>query len=189
MESFSTHAQFLKEAHALPLTNFPGPSQEGMLGQLLRKKLDPSVEDWIRENTTKTQAGPEVNGGESHDGGLRNEELRDLWSSAAAISNGIVRPMYEEDGPFSDDYTIAEREAGVENVVTGLKRNLDRESEDDEDDYDDFEEDQMEHVMPNVEAANKPEEGIDPSLPPMPLDSVLRFITTGTVPGSGRINR
>jgi mediator of RNA polymerase II transcription subunit 8 len=159
-----------------------------MLGQLLRKKLDPSVEDWIRENTTRTQAGSQVNGAESHDGGLRNEDLRELWSWAATTSNSIVTPLYE-DGTLDDTFTIAEREAGVENVVTGLNRNLDRDSEEDEDDDEELEEDKMEDVMPNVDAADKQEEGIDPSLPPMPLDSVLRFITTGTVPGSGRVNR
>ena len=189
METFAAHAQFLKEAHAYPLTSFPGPSQEHMLGQLLRKKLDPSVEDWIRENTTKTQAVPQVNGVENHDGGLQNEELRDLWKWAASTSNSIVRPLYEDDGPFNDDYTIAEREVGVENVVTGLKRNLDKDSEDDEGDDDELYEDGMEDVMPNAAADAKGEEGLDPSLPPMALDSVLRFITTGTVPGSGRVSR
>lgn len=177
-ETFNAHRQFLKEAHAYPLTSFPGHTQEGLLGQLLRKKLEPGVEDWIEEYTTKGVDGQQrVNGAPSE--GLSRNELRELWNSAAPTSQGIVGPMLEEDGEFGDDFTIAEREEGVENVITGLRRKLDGES-DDEDDEDGDE--KMEDVIPSAKVAAEEEGGVDTSLPPLPLDSVLRFMTTGARP-------
>jgi mediator of RNA polymerase II transcription subunit 8 len=99
--------------------------------------------------------------------------------------------MMEEDGALYDDYTIAEREGGVEKVFTGLKRNLDRDSEDDdEDEADGAEGESMEDVQPSAGVLAKEEEdGIDPSRPPMPLESVLRFMSTGLLPSGGRPNR
>ena len=191
METFDSHRQFLKEAHAYPLTNFPGHTQEGLLGQLLRKKLEPGVENWVEEYTTgrKKEGGEEhVNGVEPTDGSS-DSELRELWAWAAPTSAGIVGPMLEEDGAFADDFTIAEREAGVEDVVTGLKRKLDGESDEDEDDEGD--EDKMEDVMPSFAKSAKPEDDgdVDPSLPPLPLEAVLRFTSSGTLPSSTRPTR
>jgi mediator of RNA polymerase II transcription subunit 8, fungi type len=149
---------------------------------LLRKKVEPGVERWIEEHTTQTT---------NHEPGsrdLENAELRKLWAGAAPMSQGIVGPMLEEDGAFGDDFTIAEREGGVENVVTGLKRKLDggdSESDDDDYDFDDEgdekmkDEDSKSKIAGDVEGK---EEGIDTDLPPIPLESLLRFMTTGAVP-------
>ena len=183
MDTFNGHRQFLQEAHAYPLTNFPGHTQENLLGQLLRKKLEPGVEDWVDVHTTKVDDAP-VNG-------LGRDEMKELWNWAAPASAGIVGPMLEEGGEFEDDFTIAEREAGVETVVTGLERRLDGDEEEDEGDEDDEydeEGDKMEDVMPSVKKDDG-EKGIDPTLPAMPVDSVLRFTTTGVIPGNTRPNR
>ena len=175
------------------MTNFPGHTQENLLGQLLRKKLDPRVEDWIEGYTSpleRDNGGQEVNGAEAAVSGLSSEELKELWNWAGPTSNGIVGPMLEEDGEFGDDFTISEREAGVENVVTGLRRKLDGES-DEEDEEEDGEGDKMEDVMPSAAKSSddEDEEGVDTSLPPVPLEKVLRFISTGAVVGTGRSNR
>ncbi|KAG9892057.1 hypothetical protein KCV05_g17983, partial [Aureobasidium melanogenum] len=37
----------LANAHVYPLPSYPGRTQEDLLTQLLRKKLQPQVEDWI----------------------------------------------------------------------------------------------------------------------------------------------
>ena len=185
METFNGHRQFLREAHAYPLTNFPGHTQENLLGQLLRKKLEPRVEDWIEEYAAKDEGAHQINGDKPAAGGLSREQLKELWSWAGETSNGIVRPMLEDEGAFQDDFTIAEREGGVENVVTGLRRKLDGDSED-EDDEDDEEGDKMEDVMSSAKAVGEEEEeGVDPDLTPVPLDSMLRFTTTGALPSIG----
>ena len=190
MRLFEANAQLLKEAHAYPTSSFPGHVHEYMLSQLLRKKLEPGAEDWIYEHTTKRQAEQQANGVSKHDHGLKDDDLRELWSWASETSRSIVVPMVEDGGAMADNYTIAEREAGVENVSTGLRRDLDRDSEDDdEDDDDDIDENGMEDIVPSEQSTDDDEEGIDESLPPMPLENVLRFMTTGALPNTARSNR
>lgn len=118
---------------------------------------------------------------------MRSEELRELWEWAAPTSAGIVGPMLEEDGAFEDDFTIAEREAGVEKVVTGLRRRLDDEDEDEDEEEDEEEEeaDKMEDVMSGVPSAAGPEEAnIDPKATAIPLEGAFRFATIGTRVGN-----
>ena len=186
METFNGHARFLKEAHAYPLTNFPGHMQENLLGQLLRKKLEPRVEDWIEEHTIKgeREGVAQVNGAAA---GLGKDELKELWSWATMESSGVVGPMRDDDGAFWDDFTIAEREAGTENVATGLRRKLDGESDDE--DEDDVNGDKMEDVTPSSKTPTQDEAGVDTSLPPLPLDDVLRFMSTGAYPKTRAPNR
>ncbi|KAK5171927.1 mediator of RNA polymerase II transcription subunit 8 [Saxophila tyrrhenica] len=170
LETTTTHGALLRQAHAYPLPNFPGHTQEALLQQLLRKKMEPGVEKWVEEHTSTT----------TDVGGTKGEEWRALWNSVGPTSQGIVGPMLEEDGAFGDDFTIKEREEGVEDVVTGLKRKLDGDSEsEDEDD------EKMDDVMPSGEK----EEGVDPRLPPLSLESVLRFTTTGERPPELRMGR
>ena len=165
-DTLSSHAQFLKEAHAYPLPNFPGPSREGELGQLLRKKLDPGVENWIYEHTTKPQAGAQTNGAGQHDQGLKDKELRELWSWAPQTSNNIVVAMMEEDEGEADEG-----------------------DDEDEDEADEVGGEGMEGIQPTAGLSAKEEDGIDLSQPPIPLESVLRFMTTGKLPSGGRPNR
>lgn len=178
------HRQFLKEAHAYPLTNFPGHKQEDTLGLLLRKKLEPGVEDWIEDYTTKFE---EKN--EAPEGGLSTTELKELWTFAGPTSASIIGPMLEEDGAMEDDFTIAEREGGVENVVTGLRRKLDGGDSEDEDEVDEEDEegDKMEDVMPAV-PKDAGEKGVDSTLPPKAIDEVLKFVSTGRLPATTRPN-
>ena len=190
MKLFEANAQLLKEAHAYPTSSFPGHAHEYMLSQLLRKKLEPGAEDWIYEHTTKRQAEQKANGVGKHDHAMTDDDLRELWSWASETSRAIVFPMVDDGGAMSDNYTIAEREAGVENVATGLKGDLYRDCEDDEDDEDDdMDENDMEDIVPSGQSARSDEEEFDPSLPPMPLENVLRFMTTGALPSAGQSNR
>lgn len=152
---------------------------------MLRKKLEPGTENWIETNTTKF--GEQVNGnaGEAR-GGLDYEKVRELWNWAGPASNAIVMPMYE-DGVFEDDFTIAEREAGTDKVVTGLRRKLDGQVADDDAEDDDGDQ-KMEDMMPA--AANTASEvhgAIDTSLSSMPIDDVLKFATIGVLPVNGAL--
>lgn len=164
-DTMTQNAKTLKEAHPYPMTNFPGHTQGDTMMTLLRKKLDTRAEEWIEELTDGFHAEGE--------GGLDRGELEGLWSWASSCSQGIVGPMLENED-FGDDFTLAEREEGVENVRTGLRRKL-WEEESGEEDEDKMEED----VMPEKKEA---EEGVSPELKPLPLESVLRFTTTRTMP-------
>ena len=151
---------------------------------LLRKKLEPEVEGWVEGYTTKFEDGDGgAGGGSAKDAGV---DLKQLWNWAGPTSFGIVSPMMEES--FDDDYTIKERADGVEKVVTGLKRKLDGDDSDEE--AEDGEADaKMEDVMPSAKKDEEQEKGVDTSLPAVPIDGVLRFMSTGVMPGNGRPNR
>jgi mediator of RNA polymerase II transcription subunit 8, fungi type len=111
-----------------PSTNFPGRTQEGILLQLLRKKPEPDVEETMdkgRRALTASQDDPES---------LRNEELelQDAWDKARRFCiDRVMQYATEED---ADPFTAEEREMGVENVRTGLKRSLEDDDDDDDDD-------------------------------------------------------
>lgn len=171
---------FLTAAHAYPLPNFPGPPQEHVLNQLTRKKLDPQTEDWIAEYAKpRTRDAAQLNG--THNGdvsegaSVTDEDYRELWMWAGSTSMDIANGMMMSDA-FEDNYTLAEREAGIESVVTGLKRNLDEDSDDEDEEGGDDE--KMEDVLPSKPA--KP--GVDTSQPPLKLETLLRFMSTGTLP-------
>lgn len=147
----------------------------------MRKKLDPRAEAWIEEsvNVGKEQSNGVAAGQES--GTLTEAEMQDLWSSAMDIHQEVLAPWMEQD-LFSDDFTVLERENGVKNVVTGLKRDLADEDDDDEDDGDDdgdkMVEDTAKPDVVQAPAAN----GLNTSLPPLPLDSMLKFAHGQDVP-------
>ena len=129
VEHLSKHSDFLNRTVVYPSTNFPGRTQEGLLGQLLRKKYEPQVETWVdqgRAIRTEVAEGKE-------------EDIEDLWNWAADwIGPRVAKYALEEAG---DNYTVEEREAGIENVKTGLKRKLEEDDSSDEDDEDEEMED------------------------------------------------
>lgn len=184
-----------------PLPSYPGRTQEALLGQLLRKKLEPEVEDWVAE-------GRQV----AEEAGMGDEETRsgmlELWSWAGMAANELARGH-----EWGGDFTMEEREGGVENVVTGLKRR--RRGEDEEEDEEEEEgeegvgddeeegaEDKMEVVQmdfrggaataaategaglkTSTEQERKgrggEEEAMTESRAPLSLDEVLKFVMTG----------
>jgi len=177
------YSAFFKAAHAYPLSSFPGHTHEGMLQSLLGKKLNPKGQDWITAHTKPRvqQVEGQVNGMDTGSTVLSNEEIRELWEWAGPTENGIVGPMMKG-GDFDDDYTLAEREAGIKNVNTGLRRKLDDdEDESGEEDSDEEGDQSMEDAMPGKPTiAEQP--GMDTSLPPIRLETLLRFTSTGTLP-------
>ena len=172
-ETMVTHEKLFKEAHVYPLSTFPGHTQEAALNQILSKKLQPPAEAWVEELTTKA----EKTKGAKEGGSVGNDEMNSLWSWANSASQSIVGPMLENQD-FDTDFTLAEMEDGVENVKTGLRRKMwDDESGDEDDEAaDEMDEDKVSESK--VEA----EERIDPTLPPLPLEAVMRFMTTGAMP-------
>ncbi|KAL8730874.1 MAG: hypothetical protein Q9166_003801 [cf. Caloplaca sp. 2 TL-2023] len=67
----STHASVLNSLSVFPLPNYPAREYENVLLQLLRKKLEPGVEEWVEEGYKR---GKDVVGREGvMAGGLRGE--------------------------------------------------------------------------------------------------------------------
>ena len=116
-----------------PLPEFPGRTQENLLGQLLRKKLEPDVEDWVAEGLRT--ANNALGTGSST--GLKEQDMQDLWGWAGMAANEQARKHI-----WGGNYTIEEKEMGIENVVTGLRRKLKANPEDSSDDDENEESDE-----------------------------------------------
>jgi len=135
-----------------PSTNFPGRQHEGVVGTLLRKKLEPELEDWVQNGRVAAlEAGIDrsklgdvrIDVGDDYDDDYNPrpepvmeesvEGLTELWSYAAkAYSDRFSYYLeHEEDSNF----TLAEHAMGIGKIRTGLSRNLAA----DEDDYDEDE--------------------------------------------------
>ena len=111
------------------------------------------MEDWVEDGW---KAGEEL---ESEvRGGLK--EVTELWEWAGVAANEQAR-SHEWGGEFTNE----EREGGVENVVTGLRRGVGEESSD-ESDEDGEDED------------GEDEEGKE-EMKPMAMEDVLRFLVKG----------
>lgn len=192
-----------------PLETYPGKTQEGLLGQLLRKKLEPEVEDWVAQGR---HAAEEAGMGDED----RKEKMEELWSWAGMAANELARGH-----EWGGEFTREEKEKGVENVQTGLMRRRrggvgelgeeeeeeeEEEEDDDDDEEEEAEEDKMEIVQMQTdviegaaaaaeggnelkipaehEDEKKPEskETTPPLPPPLSLEQVLKFLVTGIEP-------
>ena len=164
----SEKSELLSKAVVYPATNYPGRTEEFILNALLRKKLDPNVETWVEE-------GRSVNAAASAESDREEEEL---WAWAGKSLTAWMG-KYIEDGIFQDNYTIEEREKGIENVNTGLKRKFEDEDDDDESDEDEDEdgEDDDTNLKTNPPKPAKPEVIKDPN--EKSLEAIARFGTTG----------
>ena len=176
---------------AFPLPTFPGRTQDVVLQQLLRTRLEPAVDDWIEHGQTVAQEilYPDPSGGPT-------KELPQLWEWAPIAASEEAQKQ-----KWGADYTLAEIESGIENVVTGLKRILtipeeadsdeaEDDDEEDEDDEDDGEEDENEDVEMAGLGVNVKSVDTGPQItdtagqhnPPMILDNIFRYMMQGAVP-------
>ena len=86
---------------AYPLPAYPGREEEGLLSQLLRKKLEVGVEEWVqdgRETGEQVLLGPEKGIG----AGEEAEAWRSLWEWAGVEANGVARE-YDWGGDLDDE--------------------------------------------------------------------------------------
>lgn len=162
LEAFKESKQLLNQAHPYPRPNFPGRTHESMATQLTRKKMVPWVEDWIADGV-KHAAGPEAEiKGDAADtrlvgeGGMTGQQMDQLWDWAGPAGGRIGKE-----------------------VLTG---EVDEEEGEDEDDED--EEEDEEGAIDGVEnaGADKKTETAPPIRPMMPLEDILRFVSTGVAP-------
>ncbi|KAF2229579.1 hypothetical protein EV356DRAFT_455560 [Viridothelium virens] len=181
----ANNSAFLSSAQVYPNPHFPAQTQEAMLHMLLRKKLDPSAEDWIAEGQKEgSRIGHEDEDAEEdeamEDGEgqarkgrkaiLASTELKELWSWAGPTENEMARKMLDEE--TLNDFTFEEQERGVEHIATGIKRKLWESDSEDEDDEG--------GKMVGVEKNPKTEEkAVEPPRPVLPMDTIFRYMSTG----------
>jgi len=110
----SKHADLLNRTVVFPSTNYPGRTQENILTQLLRKKLEPQVENWVEEGRKIAD----------NEGGTDKTEDEFLDWAIRWLEKRIVVFGDEE---AQEDYTAEEKELGIENVNTGLRRDYEDE--------------------------------------------------------------
>lgn len=183
----SEHREFFQSTVAFPLPQFPGRERAIILETLLRTKLEPSIEDWIEEG--------EKIATEQHKAsysGLPDQDRSALWQWAPSAANKEARKQR-----WGADYTLEEKQRGIQNVVTGLRRELvepadDEGEEGEEEDEDEYEEtDEEDEDKMDVEPTKtEPKPGV--SAPTtiretvtiqMPLESIHKYMTTGGASG------
>ncbi|KAL2261447.1 hypothetical protein VTK26DRAFT_4164 [Humicola hyalothermophila] len=153
-----------------PSTNFPGRTQEHILLQLLRKKLEPSVEHWVEEaretaraaglDPGKLSSGTPVGGANGyHDDDYGLDQEDDIPSDPFNEQWADIRDAFQESlheyvtVQVKKKYTVEEQAMGIENVRTGLKRDL--EESDDEYEDEDEEEEEEEPALASGGAAGQ----------------------------------
>jgi mediator of RNA polymerase II transcription subunit 8 len=183
---FDAHRGFLTAAHPYPHASFP-VSGEPVLQQLLRKKAEPAVEAWIEDHTNPAKVAKWDDGAET---ALQEDEQRELWAFAEPARKEHHNHV-EETRVWDFDYSLAEKRAGLDTVVTGLRRKLNKYLYDDEDEEDDEDEDEEmgEDAMPAAKPPNDPfgdVKGVDTSKPAMPVEAWLKFMSIMVLPMPGK---
>ncbi|KAG6027931.1 hypothetical protein E4U40_001282 [Claviceps sp. LM458 group G5] len=163
LESLNENSELFSHMTIRPSTNYPGRAQENILMQLLRKKLEPDVEELVLEGRETAQwATPG-----------RISALQAIWAELREWTQGRIAEYVREEA--GDVYTKEERSRGVKSVRTGLKRALDEDSEEEEgggvDEEEDFDED-------GDEDEDEDEKGEEVNRGPEP-ETLLWFATRG----------
>lgn len=161
IDHLAANSDVLSRIVAFPSTNFPGRTQEGLLLQLLRKKLEPQVETWVEEGRNLQIDGIGEGGSQ--------EDIEETWKWAAGWIGPRIREYALNEA--GDEYTAEERESGVENVNTGLK-DVDESDEDEDEDGDE----DMGGMNQNVEKSVARKDGRVRS-----KEEILRFATSGVI--------
>ncbi|PMB70620.1 Mediator of RNA polymerase II transcription subunit 8 [Beauveria bassiana] len=127
LDCLSENAELFSRVAVRPSTNYPGRAQENVLTQLLRKKLEPDVEELVEVGReTARRATPE---------GVA--ELQAIWDELRAWTQSRIAEYVRDEA--GDVYTKEERDMGVEKVRTGLRREIEEDDEDEEDEEDEDE--------------------------------------------------
>jgi mediator of RNA polymerase II transcription subunit 8 len=180
---FDQNREFLTAAHPYPHASFPGYSGEPVLQQLLRKKAEPAVEAWIDDNTNPAKVAKWDDGAET---GLQEDEQQELWAFAMPTERQHNEHM-RDTGVWDFDYSLAEKRAGLDKVVTGLRRKLYKYLDDDEDEGEESDDDEEmgEDTMPAAKPPNDPfrdVKGVDTSKPALSIEAWLKFMSIMAFP-------
>ncbi|ESZ93253.1 hypothetical protein SBOR_6353 [Sclerotinia borealis F-4128] len=171
-DHLAANSDILSRIVAFPSTNYPGRTQEGLLLQLLRKKLEPQVEAWVDEgrNLQIDSAGEGGNQG----------DIEETWKWAAEWIGPRIREYAINEA--SDEYTAEERETGVESVNTGLKE----EEEEEESDEEEEEEEDDDEIMDGMAQSSEKKKTSEKAMTRKDgrvrsKEEILRFATSGVI--------
>jgi mediator of RNA polymerase II transcription subunit 8 len=204
------HSDLFSRLVLHPSTNYPGRTQEHVLGSLLRKKLEPAVEELVeaaREAARSAGVDPsrmmgkkpsedEDEEDDEDEEGYRPEDeddggdpLANLWEDAWTIMNEKLKEFSTREARHL--FTAKEREGGAEKVRTGLRRDLaGMDFEDDEEEEEDGEGDEDEEegekdgedvLMGGQDVVQQPVEEQGPPKRIIPVEELLWFMTSGQV--------
>ncbi|TQV96863.1 RNA polymerase II mediator complex component Med8 [Cordyceps javanica] len=146
-----------------PSTNYPGRAHENVLTQLLRKKLEPDVEELVAQGReTARLATPAGIAG-----------LQAIWDELRAWTQSRIAEYVRDEA--GDEYTKEEREMGTDKVRTGLRRDIDDDADDEEEEEEDEDEDDGDGANDGAAATNASNE---PPLPPRgpEIETLLWFM-------------
>jgi len=189
-QQLKTHHELFASMSVYPTHEFPGQTQEDVLSQLLRKKLEPNVQDWAAE-------ARKIATEQTSSSGLQQSDFQELWSWAGLAANEQARKH-----TWGGNYTLEEMDMGVENVVTGLRRKLKvdpDESSDEEGDETAVEAESDDDEMEIVGVRRKSTgDGVEFDLAKgsqhpapevastaLPISTTFRFLMTGVAPPAG----
>ncbi|KAF4953843.1 hypothetical protein FGADI_5635 [Fusarium gaditjirri] len=150
LESTNENADLFNRMAIRPSTNYPGRTQENVLLQLLRKKLEPDVEEFVSQGLEAARlATPE---------GL--ESLEQIWRELRSwLSDRVIHFISTEN---SDAYTAEERATGVKNVRTGLRRPIEDDEEEEEEDEEEGDEEDEDEEPEKAEIPEVKVRGAEP---------------------------
>lgn len=155
LDQLDSKKHFLQSAHVYPSASFPGRTQENLLAQLLRKKIGPSDEDWIKEGheAVAAIAGSYDRPTEASDAHLNDNTFDQLWEWAGPAANNVAKE-----------------------VLLSISESNDGESDESENDTDNEESMRMEGVeSQNVTQSKKGTATFD-----MTLEDTFKFMSTGS---------
>ncbi|KAF4440819.1 Mediator of RNA polymerase II transcription subunit 8 [Fusarium austroafricanum] len=140
LESTNENVDLFNRMAIRPSTNYPGRTQENVLLQLLRKKLEPDIEEFVNQGRETARLATPA--------GL--EALETIWRELRAWLS--ERIGYFAANENNDPYTAEERATGIKNVRTGLRKGIedDEDDEDEEGDEEDEEEEPEKTEAPAV---------------------------------------
>ncbi|KAL6411259.1 Mediator complex, subunit Med8 [Ilyonectria robusta] len=99
LDSLSENSDILTRMAIHPSTNYPGRTQENVLTQLLRKKLEPDVEELVADGRDTARLATPA--------GI--EDLQDIWHELREWTHGRIAEYVRDEA--GDVYTAEERAA------------------------------------------------------------------------------
>ncbi|CAG7558504.1 unnamed protein product [Fusarium equiseti] len=140
LESTTENADLFNRMAIHPSTNYPGRVQENVLLQLLRKKLEPDVEELVSQGLETARLATPA--------GL--ESLENIWKELRSWLTDRVGHFAANEN--NDPYTAEERANGTENVRTGLRKGIeDGDDDDEEEEEEDEDEEEQEPTAAPVQ--------------------------------------
>lgn len=179
-QQLSSHQQMLASLVAHPLPQFPN-NQTHLLEHILRTKPEPEVKEWLKngQEMAQKQSVHQSNA-------MSKADLHSLWKWAPIAANDEVRKQ-----TWGGDYTMAEKVYGIENIKTGLIRELQEPPDPDEQEEDGLIEGSDEDEDDQGELSTTPrKKGVSGTSfkPPIvqqasahvPIEDVFRFTSGGS---------